>query len=103
MSLYTRVCVALFGICGGIVVLFAADMLLNSGRFVAHTVHSRTPDCSGSCHGSTDQQNAARSAPGGYCRLCKQPIDPHLLRLDPGAVLCWECKWRKEECTDGRR
>ena len=41
--------------------------------------------------------------PSWYCRLCRQPIDPQQLRLDPGAVLCWECKWRMEECTDGRR
>ena len=51
MSLYTRVCIALFGVAIGIVVLFAADMLLNSGRFVAHAVHSSNPGCSGTCHG----------------------------------------------------
>lgn len=51
MSLYTRICIALFGISVGIVVLFAADMTINGGRFVAHAVHQKTPECSGACHG----------------------------------------------------
>jgi hypothetical protein len=54
MSLYSRICIALAGIAGGIVVMFAADMTLNSGRFVAHALHAQTPDCSGSCHGPTE-------------------------------------------------
>jgi hypothetical protein len=63
MSLYTRICVALFGIAGGIVVLFAADMTLNSGRFAAHALHAKTPNCSGTCHGPIDhRQDAARPA-----------------------------------------
>lgn len=51
MSLYTRICVALTGIAVGVIVLFAADMVLNSGRFVAHAFHDGHPGCSGSCHG----------------------------------------------------
>jgi hypothetical protein len=59
MSLYTRVCISLFGIAAGIVILFAAvvvillfiDMTLNSGQFAAHAIHSDHPGCSGSCHG----------------------------------------------------
>lgn len=51
MSLYTKICVGLAGICAGFVVLMAMDMTLNGGRFVAHTLHDRTPECSGPCHG----------------------------------------------------
>lgn len=51
MSLYTKTCIALFGVSAGILVVFAADMTLNSGRFFAHAMHERTPECSGSCHG----------------------------------------------------
>lgn len=51
MSLYSRICVALAGIAAGFVVLMAMDMTLNGGRFVAHSLHQRTPECSGSCHG----------------------------------------------------
>ena len=51
MSVYSRICVALAGIAAGVVVLFAADMLFNAGRFVSHTVHERTPNCSSGCHG----------------------------------------------------
>jgi hypothetical protein len=51
MSLYTRICIALFGVAAGFIVLMAMDMVFNSGRFVAHTLHERTPECSGSCHG----------------------------------------------------
>lgn len=58
MSLTNRICIGLTGIAFGIVVLFAADMIFNGGRFVAHTVHAKHPDCSGTCHGSTDRQNA---------------------------------------------
>ena len=50
VSLYTKICIALFGISVGVVVVFAADMTLNSGRFVAHALHARTPECSNSCH-----------------------------------------------------
>lgn len=64
MSLYSRICIAIFGIAAGIVVLFAIDMTLNSGRFVAHTLHAKTPDCSGSCHGPTEQISAPRPAAG---------------------------------------
>ena len=74
MSLYTRICVALAGICGGIVVMFAVDMLFNSGRFVAHTLHAKTPDCSGSCHGPTEQISAPRSSAG--------MVLPHLQAAD---------------------
>lgn len=51
MTLYTRICIALFGIAVGVVILFAVDMTLNSGRFVAHTLHNKEPQCSGACHG----------------------------------------------------
>ena len=59
MSLYTRLCVAVFGIAAGIVVLFSMDMVLNSGKFIAHSLHSRTPECSGACHGQQNAQGAA--------------------------------------------
>ena len=59
MSLYTKICVALFGIAAGIVVLFSVDMVLNSGRFVAHSLHTRTPECSGACHGQQDTSGTA--------------------------------------------
>lgn len=63
MTLYNRACIALFGIMAGVLVMFAADMVFNGGRFVAHTVHAKHPDCSGTCHGSTDiRQNAASPA-----------------------------------------
>lgn len=74
MSLYTRICVALFGICAGIVVLFSLDMLFNSGRFAAHAVHAKTPECSGSCHGPTEQISAPRSSAG--------VVLPHLQATD---------------------
>ena len=64
MSLYSRICIALFGIAGGIVVLFAIDMTLNSGRFIARSLHAKTPDCSGSCHGPTEQISAPRPVAG---------------------------------------
>jgi hypothetical protein len=51
MSLYTRVFVALAGIAAAVVVLFALDMTVNSGRFVAHAIHQKSPECSGACHG----------------------------------------------------
>jgi len=51
MNLYTKICLALFGVSVGIVVVFAADMTLNSGRFFAHAVHQRSPECSRECHG----------------------------------------------------
>ena len=41
--------------------------------------------------------------PSWYCRLCRQPIDPQQLRLDPGAVHCWECTWKLKDATEGRR
>lgn len=50
MSLFSRICVALFGISAGIVVLFSLDMVFNSGRFAAHAIHSKSPECSDSCH-----------------------------------------------------
>ena len=51
MSIYTRLCLALTGICFGLVVLMAMDMLFISGRFVAHALHDRAPNCSIGCHG----------------------------------------------------
>ncbi len=41
--------------------------------------------------------------PGWHCRLCKQPIDQMQLRLNPGAIHCWECEWKLKEALDGRR
>lgn len=71
MNLYTKICVALFGICAGIVVLFAADMVLNSGRFLAHTVHTKSPKCSETCHGAIEsRQDTARPAP----RMALPPV-----------------------------
>ena len=64
MTLYNRICIALCGITAGIVVIFAADMVLNGGRFVAHTVHAKHPDCSGTCHGPTEQISAPRPSTG---------------------------------------
>jgi len=51
MSLYSRICIGAFGIAAGIVILFSMDMILNSGRFVAHAIHNDHPGCSGTCHG----------------------------------------------------
>jgi hypothetical protein len=51
MSIYSRISIGLFGIFAGILVLFALDMTLNSGRFVAHAIHNDHPGCSGTCHG----------------------------------------------------
>lgn len=59
MTLYTKTCIALFGVSIGVVVVFAADMVMNSGRFIAHAVHSKTPECSGACHGQNAQGSAA--------------------------------------------
>lgn len=78
MSLYTKICVALFGICGGFVVLFAMDMTLNSGRFAAHALHAKTPECSRTCHESADRQNAPRAAPVmalPYLQSTYRPVD----------------------------
>lgn len=62
MTLYTRLCLGFFGVSVGIVVLFAIDMTLLSGRFAAHALHRKTPECSGSCHGTHPSQNASSSA-----------------------------------------
>lgn len=56
MSIYSRICIGLFGIAAGFVVLMAMDMTINSGRFVAHAIHQNHPGCSDTCHG----QNATR-------------------------------------------
>ena len=63
MTLTNRICVALSGICAGFVVLMAIDMTLFGGRFMAHAVHAKHPECSGTCHGSHDRQNAQTTAP----------------------------------------
>ena len=60
MSLYSRICIGAFGIAAGIVILFAADMILNSGRFVAHAIHNDHPGCSGTCHGPHPEIPASR-------------------------------------------
>ena len=62
MSLFNRVCIGLFGICAGVIVLLAMDMVFNSGRFLAHTVHDRTPECSRSCHADTRQDATTAAA-----------------------------------------
>jgi hypothetical protein len=62
MSLYSRISIGLFGIFAGIVVLFALDMTLNSGRFVAHAIHNDHPGCSGTCHGPHPEISASRLA-----------------------------------------
>jgi hypothetical protein len=41
--------------------------------------------------------------PSWRCRLCKAPLDSLILRLDPGAIHCWVCKWKLEEALNGRR
>jgi hypothetical protein len=62
MSFYSRICIGLFGIFAGIVILFAMDMTLNSGRFVAHAIHNDHPGCSGTCHGPHPEISASRLA-----------------------------------------
>ena len=60
MTLYTKICISLAGIAAGVVVMFAIDMVFNSGKFIAHSLHTRTPECSGACHGSTEQVSTSR-------------------------------------------
>lgn len=63
MTIRMKLWVALLGISVGFVILFSLDMILNSGKFVAHAIHDQTPECSGSCHEPTEQISTARSAP----------------------------------------
>lgn len=39
------------GIAAGVIVLFAWDMVFNSGGFIAHSIHATNPGCGGACHG----------------------------------------------------
>lgn len=43
------------GISIGFVVFLAVDMTLNSGKFMAHALHTRLPGCSQGCHGETPE------------------------------------------------
>ena len=49
-----RICVALLGISFGVLVVFAADMILNQWRWMAHSVRTSNPNCGNTCH--TSQQ-----------------------------------------------
>jgi hypothetical protein len=51
MSFSVKFSLGVLGIMMGVMTVFAADMLMNNGRMIAHSLHARTPECSGSCHG----------------------------------------------------
>lgn len=49
-----RLTIAFMGISFGVLVVFAADMLINQGRWMANSVRTNHPTCGNTCH--TSQQ-----------------------------------------------
>lgn len=45
-----RISIALMGISFGVLVVFAIDMLINQGRWMAHSVRTNHPNCGNTCH-----------------------------------------------------
>lgn len=50
MSRRVVISLAILGIMLGVMTTFAADMLFNNGRLIAHYIHDRNPSCGNGCH-----------------------------------------------------